>query len=430
MKTLEGADLCFPHLNSSCKKPTIQHSEAMFNYVFLSFVSLFTVILNLLVIITVSHFRQLHTPTNLLLLSLAVSDLLIGVLLMPAEIIYSEACWFLGDLLCTLYYVADYTLTSSSVANMVLISVDRYIAARAMRSHVAAVKAQPSGAAAVKKTEMKAARTLGIVIAIFLLCFCPYYYPTMAVYQILETPAPGADIQDLPDCVSRTTLHLKGWWRRSRWWTEGTGVLDGKRPQEPGRQFGASPFDRNVGGREPNLLPNLGSDGRALIPWVYPELSGRMCRSPPYGTGPGPQKVVQMLNGQLHTTTNLLVLSLAVADFLVGLLQMPVAILLYRGCPYYCYTVAAENSSIAASSAPIQVWLLYSNSCLNPVIYAFFYPWFRKCIKHILTLQILQPDSCNASFQYSWMLRGHDDLVSGQPFRDTHLRRGLVMVRN
>lgn len=72
--------------------------------------------------------RQLHNPTNLLLLSLAVSDLFVGLLLMPVEIFYIEACWFLGDVLCTLYYVVDYVITSASVASMVLISIDRYVA--------------------------------------------------------------------------------------------------------------------------------------------------------------------------------------------------------------------------------------------------------------------------------------------------------------
>ncbi|KAF7652235.1 hypothetical protein LDENG_00099580, partial [Lucifuga dentata] len=47
---------------------------------------------------------------------------------MPVEIFYIEACWFFGDLLCSLYYVMDYVITSASVANMVLISIDRYVA--------------------------------------------------------------------------------------------------------------------------------------------------------------------------------------------------------------------------------------------------------------------------------------------------------------
>uniref|UniRef100_A0A3P9CYP9 G-protein coupled receptors family 1 profile domain-containing protein n=1 Tax=Maylandia zebra TaxID=106582 RepID=A0A3P9CYP9_9CICH len=121
--------LCFPQLfNISCKKPTTPLSQVLLLYIVVSSMSLLTVTLNLLVIIAVSHFRQLHTPTNILLLSLAVTDFLVGLLFMPGEILRNTACWFLGQLTCSLYNYVSYIITSASVGNMVLISVDRYVA--------------------------------------------------------------------------------------------------------------------------------------------------------------------------------------------------------------------------------------------------------------------------------------------------------------
>jgi len=58
MEIRDGADLCFPQLlNSSCRKPTLHWSEAVLLNIVLVFISLVTVVLNLLVIISISHFR-------------------------------------------------------------------------------------------------------------------------------------------------------------------------------------------------------------------------------------------------------------------------------------------------------------------------------------------------------------------------------------
>uniref|UniRef100_A0A3Q1JKR9 G-protein coupled receptors family 1 profile domain-containing protein n=1 Tax=Anabas testudineus TaxID=64144 RepID=A0A3Q1JKR9_ANATE len=75
-----------------------------------------------------SRFRQLHTNTNLLVLSLAVADFLVGLLQMPIEIILNQGCWLLSDFMCTVNAFLSYFLVSVSVGNLVLISVDRYVA--------------------------------------------------------------------------------------------------------------------------------------------------------------------------------------------------------------------------------------------------------------------------------------------------------------
>ncbi|TKS67828.1 hypothetical protein D9C73_000848 [Collichthys lucidus] len=58
MEILEGSELCFPQLhNISCRKPIRPHFETMLTYVLLSSISLLTAALNLLVIISISHFK-------------------------------------------------------------------------------------------------------------------------------------------------------------------------------------------------------------------------------------------------------------------------------------------------------------------------------------------------------------------------------------
>ncbi|XP_046730113.1 trace amine-associated receptor 6-like [Silurus meridionalis] len=92
---------------------------------------------------------------------------------------------------------------------------------------------------------------------------------------------------------------------------------------------------------------------------------------------------------QLHTPTNMLVLSLAVTDFLVGALVMPpVFIWTIESCCILGFVIKIEGEMFQKF-----VVLVCLNSTINPVIYALFYPWFRRCIKLIITLQIFQTDS-------------------------------------
>ncbi|XP_073771288.1 trace amine-associated receptor 13c [Danio rerio] len=119
---------CFPDINSSCVKRRSSSHGYNIIYVFVSLLSAWTVFLNLLVIISISHFKKLHTPTNMIILSLAVTDLLIG-LVMPVEAIrLIETCWYFGDTFCGLYLLFVSILLSASLGNLVLLAVDRYVA--------------------------------------------------------------------------------------------------------------------------------------------------------------------------------------------------------------------------------------------------------------------------------------------------------------
>uniref|UniRef100_A0A3P8YC57 G-protein coupled receptors family 1 profile domain-containing protein n=1 Tax=Esox lucius TaxID=8010 RepID=A0A3P8YC57_ESOLU len=115
--------------NSSCRKDSLLPSVYISLYIFFSLISVGTVFLNLLVIISISLFKLLHTPTNLLILSLAVSDLLVGLFVIPAmTVAVMEPCWVLEGYYCALLIYTTFLCESSSLCNLLLMSVDRYVA--------------------------------------------------------------------------------------------------------------------------------------------------------------------------------------------------------------------------------------------------------------------------------------------------------------
>ncbi|XP_041742769.2 trace amine-associated receptor 13c-like [Coregonus clupeaformis] len=129
MEEHEDAQYCFPEHNSSCRKVLLSTSIYITLYIFSSLISAVTIFLNMLVIISISHFKQLHTPTNLLILSLAVTDFLVGLIVMPAvTVAVMESCWVLWKYYCEFFLYIGYLIVYLSLGNLVLISIDRYVA--------------------------------------------------------------------------------------------------------------------------------------------------------------------------------------------------------------------------------------------------------------------------------------------------------------
>ncbi|XP_029352982.1 trace amine-associated receptor 1-like [Echeneis naucrates] len=198
-------------------------------YIVLGLLSVVTICGNLLVIISIIYFKQLHTPTNYLILSLAVADLLVGVLVFPFSMVFTVTlCWYYEDLFYR-YYAVCQPLTYRNKINdgvillMVLVSwglaaligigiiiagfnhgkceesclLDALISTTlacifsfyipviimlciylkiflVAQKQARSIQSTKSGAT-VSKMEKKATKTLATVLGVFLLCWTPFF---------------------------------------------------------------------------------------------------------------------------------------------------------------------------------------------------------------------------------------------------------------
>ncbi|XP_039674274.1 trace amine-associated receptor 13c-like [Perca fluviatilis] len=321
MEILEEVELCFPQLlNASCKKPMRTQFEFILSYVTLSSITLLTTTLNLLVIISIAHFKQLHSPTNLLLLSLAVSDFFVGLLIF-FQIILIDGCWFLGDLMCTLYYVLDYIISSASVGTMVLISIDRYVAICDPLHY------------STKVTEKR------VQVCVCLCWICSVFFQILVLSDNLTQP--GKYISCSGECVV-VSSYIAGF------------------------------VDLVVS----FIIPVTVIIVLYMKVFVVAVSQARAMQSHVAAVTLQRSVKVSAKKSEMKAARTL---GVVVVVFLICL------------CPYFC--VALTDTLLNPSSDAFVMCLYYFNSCLNPLIYAFFYPWFRKCLKLVVTLQILQPGS-------------------------------------
>ncbi|XP_062420853.1 trace amine-associated receptor 13c-like [Pungitius pungitius] len=301
------------------RKQTRPHLEATLIYILLSSISLLTVALNLLVIISISHFKQLHTPTNLLLHSLAVSDFFVG-LFMIFQIMIIDGCWLLGDLMCSLWLILLSIITSSSAGTMVLISVDRYVAICYPLHYFTKVKP--------KRVQV---------------CVCLCWMFAALFYSLLmknNLQHPGRYNSCIGECVF-----------------------------------------------EIDYISNLID---LIVSFLFPITVIIILHMRIFGVAVHQARAMRCVvtmkvtvkKSELKAARNLAVV---------------VVVFLLCICPYFCFTLTSQNNLYTTSSATIVIWLFQFNSCLNPLIYAILYPWFRKSIKVIVTLQILKPGSCRTN---------------------------------
>ncbi|KAM4633167.1 5-hydroxytryptamine receptor 1E [Polymixia lowei] len=95
--------------------------------VVLGLLTLLTVLINGAVIAAICTTKKLHLPANYLICSLAVTDFLVAVLVMPVSILYiTMETWSLGEVVCEAWLSVDMTCCTCSILHLCVIALDRY----------------------------------------------------------------------------------------------------------------------------------------------------------------------------------------------------------------------------------------------------------------------------------------------------------------
>ena len=105
--------------------------ELVFIYMAMILLSFFTIAGNILVFAAYVKNKALQVATNYFILSLAVADITIGTISVNFYTVYLVVgYWPLGEIVCDMWLCIDYWCCQTSVLNLVVICIDRFLSIR------------------------------------------------------------------------------------------------------------------------------------------------------------------------------------------------------------------------------------------------------------------------------------------------------------
>ncbi|KAM6181797.1 LOW QUALITY PROTEIN: trace amine-associated receptor 4-like [Erethizon dorsatum] len=302
---------------------------------------LMTMLGNMAVIISIAHFKQLHSPTNFLILSMATTDFLVSCVVMPFSTIRSiDSCWYFGDLFCKLHSCCDIMLCTTSIFHLCFISVDRYYAVCDPLRYVTKITMP--------------------VIEFFLLISWPF--PIFCAFDLVFSGLNVIGAEDFiaaMDCTGLCVLIFNNLW----------------------------------------LLASLIAfflPGTVMVGIYIHVLTVARKHAKQIGTGPRTKQAEsesRMKPTSKRESKATKTLSIVMVVFVACWLPFFVLTIVD---PFIDFTTPEDLYSVF-------LWLAYSNSTFNPIIYGLFYPWFCKALRMIVTGKIFRPESSTLNlFSAHW----------------------------
>ncbi|KAM4726891.1 adrenoceptor beta 2, surface b [Anableps anableps] len=117
------------HSNNTNSTPEYNDVELVLLGVAMAVLVLAIIFGNVMVITAILRFQRLQTITNLFIASLAVADLIMGVIVVPfssSSILLQT--WKFGNFMCDFWTATDVLCVTASIETLCVISLDRYLA--------------------------------------------------------------------------------------------------------------------------------------------------------------------------------------------------------------------------------------------------------------------------------------------------------------
>ena len=323
---------CAPGSNASCVVE--QYSLGTNFALYLVFVSgmLVTILGNSFVILSICHFKQLHSPTNVLISSLALVDLLVGVTVMPFSATRTvHGCWFYGDAFCQLHSSFELFLTILSIFHLICIAVDRHQAIC---------------------NPLHYSRKITVTVAVMMVCVS-WALAAAYSYGVLYSKANEAGLEDLMAsiaCLGACFVYSNPLWRI------------------------------------------LGSAICVFFPCtvmvcIYTHIF-IVAKQHVRKTGDKSKCLNDREKGGFVKKSECKA---------AKTLSIVLGAFIFCWIPLFIVSIIDPLTGYSTPGLLIEVliWLGYFNSTLNPIIYALFYPSFKKCFHCIITLNIFSSNSSN-----------------------------------
>ncbi|KAM8945539.1 trace amine-associated receptor 3-like [Pelodytes ibericus] len=302
-------------------------------YSFLSVSITITIFGNLGIIISITHFKQLHSPTNFLILSMGVTDFFLGFIIMPYSMVRSvERCWYFGSMFCKIHYSFDLMLSVVSIFHLCTIAVDRFYAV-------------------CDPLHYPIKMTIPVIKRMVFFCWS---VPAVFAFGVVITNSHVSGItgyKELVACFNVCPITFNKLWSLIMFFT----------------CF---------------FAPGSVMVGIYVKIFVVSQRHARILKNV---IGP----ITNEVSSQISKTKDrkaAKTLAIIMGVFLSCWLPVFITILVDPFLSFSTPEVLFDALN----------WLGYINSTCNPLIYGFFYPWFRKALKYMIFGKICDPGSSTA----------------------------------